>query len=166
MTPYRFTLVRDVFTDRSTTGQLYDDDGTWICYTLEDRSRFPGEPKVRTKTAIPAGSFRVVITTSPRFRRDLPELLDVPEFSGIRIHPGNDPDDTEGCILPGLSRRADFVGSSRLAFGKVEDTIWRARAAGRPVFVDIVEATRGEVVFRSTGEAHAFDAQDSRRRHG
>ena len=54
--------------------------------------------------------------SSPRFRRQLPLLVGVPGFEGIRIHPGNYPSDTEGCLLPGQSRLPDAVMGSRLAF--------------------------------------------------
>jgi Family of unknown function (DUF5675) len=45
-----------------------------------------------------------------------PLLLEVPNFTGIRIHSGNSDHDTEGCILVGESRAPDWVGASRKAF--------------------------------------------------
>jgi len=82
----KIDLVRHVFTPRSTIGSLYV-DGKFECYTLEDVVRL-GE-KVYGETAIPEGTYEVQITFSNRFKRDLPLLLKVPGFEGVRIHPGN-----------------------------------------------------------------------------
>lgn len=99
-------------------------DGAWLCWTCEDAVReVPGQPvatwKAPGKTAIPAGTYEVDITQSQRFGRPLPVLLAVPGFDGIRIHPGNTAADTEGCILPGLTRAGQSVGLSRRAFDQI-----------------------------------------------
>lgn len=92
------------------------------CFTLEDVVREkPGVPvgtwKIPGETAIPTGTYDVRITFSPKFGRFMPEVLNVPGFEGIRIHPGNTDADTEGCILLGQSSTGgDFIGSSRAAF--------------------------------------------------
>lgn len=105
-------LVRDTFTDESTMGQLYV-DGKWQCYTLEDKLR---DVKIYGETCIPYGTYEVVVTWSNRFKRQMPLLVDVPGFSGIRIHSGNDSHDTDGCILVGRTKAPNWVGESRLAF--------------------------------------------------
>jgi hypothetical protein len=99
-------------TEFSTIGELTV-DGLFQCYTLEDKER---EIKIKSETAIPKGTYKVVITLSARFKTLLPLIVDVPGFEGIRIHPGNTNHDTEGCILVGKTRGADFVGKSRKAF--------------------------------------------------
>ena len=109
-------------------------DGRFECFVLEDRFRPPPQAKVPKKTAIPNGRYRVQITHSQRFNRDLPLLIDVPGFQGIRIHPGNTAEDTEGCLLPGRTQEADRVGESRLAF---EALFAKLRAAIEPIFITI-----------------------------
>ena len=121
------TLKRRWLTPRSTVGELFV-DGKFECYVLEDRYRPPPEPKVYGKTAIPNGRFEVRITPSPRFKRDLPLVINVPGFEGIRIHPGNNADHTEGCLLPGRRRTADQVHESKLAF---DDLFEKLKNAGR-----------------------------------
>jgi len=82
----KIEVIRHTFTERSTIGSLYL-NGKFECYTLEDVVRV-GE-KVPGATAIPEGIYPVQITFSNRFKRDLPLLLNVPNFDGIRIHTGN-----------------------------------------------------------------------------
>ena len=53
------------------------------------------------KGAIPCGRYEVRVTYSPRFKTMLPLVMDVPGRKGIRIHAGNTPKDTSGCILVG-----------------------------------------------------------------
>ena len=83
-------------------------------------------PSRCSSTAIPTGTYNVVITPSNRFKRDLPLLENVPGFTGIRIHPGNTAADTEGCILVGKGHSTRSVTDSRAAFN---DLFNRIRAA-------------------------------------
>lgn len=103
----------------ATIGELLVND-KHLCDTLEDRVRPEGE-KVYGKTAIPEGTYEVKLTHSPRFKKILPEILNVPNFSGIRIHTGNSSKDTEGCILVGTwdGEKEDWVGNSRIAFDEL-----------------------------------------------
>ncbi len=114
----KLELKRQWFTERFTIGELYV-DGVFECFIGEDRFRLPWEPKVPRETCIPCGTFPVVVTHSPRFDIEMPLLLDVPGFLGVRIHPGNTPADTEGCLLPGLEVDADRVLQSREAYGRL-----------------------------------------------
>jgi hypothetical protein len=106
------TLERMIFTDTSTIGELRI-DGDLLCYTLEDTCR---NHKIDSVTAIPAGKYKVIVTESKRFKRPLPLLVDVPNFEGIRIHPGNTSEDTEGCILVGMRKGDNRIYDSRKAF--------------------------------------------------
>lgn len=119
----RLELKRKWLTREATVGELFI-NGQFECFILEDQTReIPGIPveqwKVKGKTAIPVGRYRVVITFSNRFKRDLPLLENVPGFAGIRIHPGNKAVDTEGCLLPGLDRKINEVQRSRIAFDEL-----------------------------------------------
>ena len=120
-------LRRHPSSANSTIGLLYIEN-VFECFTLEDIVReVPGEPieswKVPGKTAIPAGRYRITITPSMRFKRDLPLLNDVPGFKGVRIHTGNTSEDTEGCILVGDQMAADAVVQSRVAFAELFDKL-------------------------------------------
>lgn len=115
MIPAIISVKRKWFTDKSTIGLLNFD--YFSAYTLEDTVR--KGTKIAGQTAIPAGRYEVVCTYSNRFQKLLPLLLNVPGFEGVRIHSGNRPEDTEGCILVGKNYDKDFpdiVTDSRMAF--------------------------------------------------
>jgi hypothetical protein len=93
----RLTLTRDVFGSTATLGVLTV-DGKSFGYTVEDEDRDLSQGmtdaqikagKVKAETAIPVGRYRVTMTFSKRFQREMPLVCDVPGFQGIRIHPGN-----------------------------------------------------------------------------
>lgn len=99
-----FVLNRLYFAKEYTIGHLLM-EGLKICNTLEPRRRdyANGELKVKGESAIPIGTYRVTLTYSKKFKKLLPELISVPGFTGIRIHAGNFPYDTQGCILLGFN---------------------------------------------------------------
>lgn len=106
-------------------GKLYI-DGVFFCFTLEDCEReIDGEPvelwKIPNITAIPKGEYKIRMTFSNRFQKILPELIAVPGFLGVRIHPGNTAENTEGCILVGdsLNSKTNSIGYSRAAFNRL-----------------------------------------------
>ena len=115
-------LVRIAKRDTYTIGKLFV-NGHYVCDTLEPtwRGVCLGHPerKVPGCTAIPEGRYAVAVTFSPKFERWLPLLLNVPMFSGIRIHAGNTADDTRGCILPGFNRKVGRVEDSRCLERKI-----------------------------------------------
>ena len=107
--------------------------GEHECFILEDADRLlekDPEAKVYGQTCIPRGIYQVIITWSNRFKRELPLLVDVPGFEGVRIHPGNTHENTEGCLLPGTS------------FVKVGDAhqVQNSREASRRLYTKIEEA--------------------------
>lgn len=109
------TIKRLYKTENSVIGELLI-DGIFECYTLEDIER---PVKIKGETAIPKGTYKVIINQSNRFKRLLPLLIDVPNFEGVRIHSGNSNHDTEGCILVGQTRNKNYIGQSRKAFDKL-----------------------------------------------
>jgi hypothetical protein len=111
-------------------------DGEFECWTLEDLERTG--PKIHGKTAIPPGTYSVRVTWSPRFNTRLPELINVPGFEGIRIHPGNTADDTEGCILVGADKGRAAILRSRAAFAPLLAKLEGAQARGEPITLRIL----------------------------
>lgn len=134
----KLTLTRDQCTADSTLGKLYVND-VYQCETLEDadRSMEAGGTKIPGCTAIPRGTYEVLIDWSLHFKRTLPRLLDVPGFEGIRIHPGNAPADTEGCILVGLRRGPNYIYQSVNAFNLLFARIEEAIDAGDKVTITV-----------------------------
>ena len=136
---YRLKLVRDVFTPLSTLGVLYADD-VFICFTCEDKDRRleDGGIKIAKQSAIPRGKYKVIIDLSTRFNRQMPHVLDVPGFSGIRIHRGNTAEDTEGCILVGVSRGETAIYKSAAAFTELYALINKAQGEGKQITLEVV----------------------------
>ena len=129
-------LTRTNFTDKSTIGELTI-DGQFFGFILEDRERGLRSSmtvselmaiKVFGQTAIPTGRYEVIISFSARFKRQLPLLLNVPAFAGIRIHNGNFNKDTEGCLLVGQTKgpQADMVGNSKAALAELMPILTKA----------------------------------------
>jgi hypothetical protein len=113
------TVARKEFTDNSTIGEL-SINGKFFCYTLEDKDRHleSGGTKVWGVTCIPRGIYNLILSFSNRFQKYLPEILNVPQFEGIRIHNGNVASSSEGCILLGNTKSKDFVGNSVVTLNK------------------------------------------------
>jgi hypothetical protein len=103
----KLKLIRKSYTARTTTGELFIDDN-FFCYTLEDTVR-AAKIKVKAETAIPAATYKVNVTFSSRFNREMPMIFTESNgyelksngiiFKGIRLHGGNTHTNTEGCIL-------------------------------------------------------------------
>ena len=129
-------LVRRLHKTETTSIGEMSIDGKFECYTLEDVERAPGV-KVFGQTAIPKGTYKVVVTPSNHFKRDLPLLVSVPNYEGVRIHPGNYAKDTEGCILVGRTKTVDMIGESKLAFEPLFEKIKAAIASDQEVTITI-----------------------------
>lgn len=130
---FNLTLKRVYPTDDYTIGELYI-EGEYFCDTLEDTVR---EKKIAGKTAIPYGKYEVIVNRSPRFKRELPLLLDVPNFTGIRIHRGNDAEDTSGCILVGENKVKGKVINSTKYELEITKLIKEAIDMDWQVFIEI-----------------------------
>ncbi|HET8869131.1 MAG TPA: DUF5675 family protein [Aquabacterium sp.] len=131
----KMELKRVDLTPMRTIGVLFV-DGTRECWTLEDTVR-PDGIKIHGETAIPVGVYQLDVTMSPRFGRDLPLLINVANFTGVRIHPGNTAGDTEGCILVGVDRAANSILRSREAFDALFAKIMAARARHEPITIEV-----------------------------
>lgn len=137
-----------------TIGEVYV-DGDFYCYSLEDTdrglhvdmpARYFKERKIYGETAIPCGTYEIVIDWSVKFKKYMPrvmwrnqdgKLVEVPGFSGIRIHQGNTAKDTLGCILFG-----DWEGGASLVRSKpftenLCDRIQKARNKKEKVVLEI-----------------------------
>lgn len=119
---FQVLVRREQLTDRFTMGSLYL-GADWECFTIEDPVRPDPDPstpvneaKVYGETAIPAGRYRMVLSMSPRLKIVTPELLEVPGFTGIRIHVANRAEEVLGCIAVGKGRADGQLIKSRVAF--------------------------------------------------
>ena len=111
-------IVKRTFLGKDyTIGKMYL-NGEYFCDTLEDTVR-PARQKIHGKTAIPAGKYKVIKTVSPRFKKILPLICDVPGFAGVRIHEGNQASETEGCILVGENKVKGKVINSKITMNKL-----------------------------------------------
>ena len=135
----RLLLERRFKGDGYTIGSLYV-NGEKFCDTLEDRVRdlAGGESKVPGETAIPEGRYRVIVNRSPKFGRDLPRLLDVPQFEGVLIHRGNSAEDSAGCILVGENKVKGKVINSTPYEERLVALCKAALAGGETIEIEVV----------------------------
>lgn len=143
---------RDVFTAAaclSTVTIDYEDGGGEhpFGFGVEDTDRglHQGMPldviasiKVHGRTAIPIGTYDVGLEMSGKYGPDTPTVQHVPGFRYIRVHPGNGPEDTDGCQLHGKTRDTERmrIGQSRdWSRWLVEEIRRRIRAGERVVQV-------------------------------
>ena len=139
-----------------TVGRLFV-NGVLICNTLEDTDRGLDQGmtvaairarKVKGQTAIPKGTYEATLTVSGKFGRKpwaekyggkVPLLRGVKGFEGIRIHPGNTPEDTSGCILPGWNTVKGELTDSAACYDRLMQIVFLpAYRAGQTVIVEIV----------------------------
>ena len=113
-----------------TIGKMYL-NGEYFCDTLEDAIR---PVKIPNETAIPAGTYKVEVTYSPRFKRNLPLLIDVPNYTGIRIHNGSNKDHTSGCILVGFNTSKGILSDSRKISDKLTEKL---KSLSEPIEIEI-----------------------------
>ena len=140
-------LTRDIYAPTFTLGSI-SVDGVHLGYSCEDVDRALsqsmsaaeiGAVKVMGRRPIATGRYGLVGDWSPKYKRDMMRLEDVPGFKGIRIHSGNTHEDTEGCILPGLRRDANrgMVLQSRDAIRRLDPMVVAALSSGE-VWIEVV----------------------------
>ena len=138
-------LIRKYYQAKYTIGRLYVNN-RFFSDCLEPPSLHLTErsalgtiliAKYKGYRAIPTGRYRILITRSRRFGRWLPLLMNVKGFEGIRIHAGNKPEDTRGCILPGFNRRKGYVLDSTRCVLTLVKMMTEAIAKGEKVFVEV-----------------------------
>lgn len=117
--------------EKYTIGKLYLNN-QYVCDTLEDTDRGLTNDmsveeikskKVYGETAIPTGTYKLIVDWSRKYQKNLPHILDVKGFEGIRIHSGNVPKDSLGCILVGKNKEVGKVLDSRNTYNYLMDLI-------------------------------------------
>ena len=137
-----------------TIGNFYV-NGEKLCNTLEDTDRglvssmptgIIQSKKVKGKTAIPKGTYKVILTYSQKFKgrawikkwgNRTPELLGVKGFTAIRIHPGTDSSSTDGCVLAGDNTIKGKLTNSQKRFNELMEIIVSRIDAGEECFIII-----------------------------
>ena len=141
----KLELKRRFLGESDTIGAL-SIDGKKFCDTLEDKVRdlnkngvFDGdEKKVYAETAIPYGTYNVVVDYSPKFKRELPRLQNVKHFEGILIHRGNTAEDSAGCILVGENKVKGKVVNSTPYEKELVRILKEAQDRKEPITIKIV----------------------------
>ena len=127
-----------------------------FCETLEDRDRglnfsmpvgIINQKKIYGQTAIPTGTYTVVLSYSPKFANKtwgkkygglVPEIKDVKGYSGVRIHPGNSASDVEGCIAIGENKAVGKVlNSTKCYYELMDNYLMPAHKNGEEIYIAI-----------------------------
>jgi hypothetical protein len=137
----KLLLQREPSINGATLGKLYI-NGEFLCDVVEDELRevhgqAVAEWKVHGKTAIPQGTYEVIAQDSPRFGPNTLTLTGVEGYKYIRIHAGNDKDDTEGCLLPGTRNSNCTVSNSRMMLAALRAKVLPVLHAGEVVTIQI-----------------------------
>lgn len=140
----KLELKRIALKPNYTIGKLFI-NGTYYCDTIEDKvidlnknGKFDdGLTKVMHQTAIPYGTFKVVVNYSPKFKRELPRLLDVPYFEGILMHNGSDQNSSSGCIIVGENKTVGKVTNSTFYMNNLTARIKDAQNKGETTTITI-----------------------------
>lgn len=140
-----FLLEREIFIpptpdfEGSTQGRLYF-RSQFLGYTCEDEDRqletYP-ERKVYGRTAIPRGRYRLLLTYSQRFGRELPLIVDVPGYRGVRVHGGNSPENSLGCVMSGRVRTARGVQGCAPVVNRIIGILRDAEDGGDDCWIEV-----------------------------
>ena len=151
------TIERRYFKPTYTIGRLLV-EGMEFSDVLEDKDRgltsdMPTteiyKRKVYGSTAIPYGKYEMRLSVSPKFANRewgkrygglVPEILNVPGFDGIRIHPGSNSASTSGCPLPGMNKAVGKVLESQKAYYDLMDFyLMPAHERGQKMYITITK---------------------------
>lgn len=130
----RLVLVRKWFTSKETIGILYLEDVP-LCYILELE-----EGGIKMK-AIPYGVYPIKYSFWAKRNANFPHIYDVPKRSSILIHPGNDRDDTRGCLLPGYQATENEIRSSAKAYDDLNKFL-KNYINQFPIYIEVTNATK------------------------
>lgn len=145
----KIDVTRKIFQKKSTISDLTfpTNENNLLCNVLEDfdRGLYQTDPlekiksvKVSHETAIPYGTYKLILDFSDCFQKIMPHILNVPGFGGIRIHIGNSDVDTSGCLLLGeYYGKDDFVRDSGTCFDMFMDILQRAENRNEDVWITI-----------------------------
>ena len=132
--------------DGYTIGQM-SLNGVYFCDTLEDTDRGLKSTmsvdeilskKRKGTTAIPTGKYDVILTFSPKFKRVLPLLLNVRGYEYIRIHHGNFPSSTDGCLLVGENKIKGQIINSRATLERLMSVLLECEKRKEKISITIV----------------------------
>lgn len=142
----RLLLKRIYFSPTYTIGKLFI-DGKYFSDTIEDVNRDlnkdgdlldNGESKVYAQTCIPFGTYDVIVNRSPKMKRDLPRLLNVPHFEGILIHRGSSEKSSAGCIIIGENKVVGKVINSVKYEDALVAVLKHAQNSGEKITIEII----------------------------
>lgn len=131
--------------DGYTIGQM-SLNNEYFCDTLEDTDRglknTMSVDEILSKkrkgiTAIPTGEYDVILTFSPKFKRVLPLLLNVPGYQYIRVHHGNLPSSTDGCLLVGENKIKGQIINSRATLERLMSVLLECEKKKEKVTITI-----------------------------
>ena len=142
----KLLLKRIYFSPTYTIGKLFI-DGKYFADTIEDVNRDlnkdgdlldSGESKVYAQTCIPFGTYDVIVNRSPKMKRDLPRLLNVPHFEGILIHRGSSEKSSAGCIIIGENKVVGKVINSVKYEDALVAVLKHAQNNGEKITIEII----------------------------
>ena len=138
-----------------TIGRLFV-DGKMFCNTLEDEDRglvqtMPtgkiNQIKIFGRTAIPKGTYKVILSVSPKFKERawakrygglVPEIVGVKGWTGVRIHPANSASELLGCVAPGDNLKVGKVLNSTKRYDELMKQLVPAWDKGEDITIEIV----------------------------
>ena len=140
VTVIREPVIRPTKGEAFTPGRMYV-NGLSIGYTCEDEDRrlesVGIDGKQYGRTAISRGMYRLEVTFSQRFQKELPAVVDVPAFTGIRVHGGNRAEDSLGCILLGQVRTASGIANCASTVSRLIAMIKTCEDRGEKCYLEI-----------------------------